>query len=163
MKCPGAVLITLLLVGCATAPDSGETVGTVTARPSTAGAEAWVGVDSLRPTAYFTDGEAPLHLGVLVEGGKVVGYRRVEAGEADMSLTLAQRGNGRTMVDIKSHTDLLLKVDLHISPDNERYMYTSSCPIVANGSAFEIWPDEVAWFAVSNVRALSPEDGLVCR
>jgi hypothetical protein len=163
MKHIGVILTAVLLAGCATAPGIGDAVGTVTARPSASGAEQWVTVDSLRPTAYFTDGEESMHLGLLVEGGKVVGYRRVDEAEADVSLSVIKRDDGRTMVDLASHSDMVLKLDLHISPDNLRYMYTSSCPIIANGSAFEMWPYEIAWFAVSNIRSLGPDEGRVCR
>ena len=57
------------------------------------------------------------------------------------------------MLGIESGSKVNLKVDLDLSPDGERFFYTSSCAIPAGLTDFEQWPHAVRAFAIGNPRA----------
>ena len=73
-------------------------------------------------------------------------------------LVVAQRAEGKAneaMLKVSNKTDRQLKYDLYISPDGERFQYTSSCILVPNGGGFEMWPYAVHSFAIGRVRDAS--------
>jgi hypothetical protein len=56
------------------------------------------------------------------------------------------------MAEIANRTKQRFKVDLWISRDGVRFVYTSSCPLPPGGSSFEDWPGHVRWLYMSNPR-----------
>lgn len=147
----------MLLGGCATpgSPASDATqakpVATIPAAPDQ---PIWIDVTQLRPLAHFTTGSEPLYLKVSVAGGKVVAFDSTGADDANLVVRFSRHDETGTMVVLESKLDAMLKLDLHISPDAQHYLYTSSCPIIANGADYEQWPHAVAWLAVSNPRVV---------
>jgi hypothetical protein len=55
-----------------------------------------------------------------------------------------------------------LKVDLWVSEDGQRYVYSSSCPIAAGKASFETWEGRLPWVFVSNPRFVGPDAHSAC-
>lgn len=110
-----------------------------------------------------SDGSIALYLKVetATDGSLTLADAEDEA-SATLVLSFTQRDEAQTMVSLKSAFARPLKLDLYISPDGEHYVYTSSCPVLANGSSFESWPHAVAWIAIANPRAV-PDGEMACR
>jgi len=56
------------------------------------------------------------------------------------------------MLKVSNQTNRQLKYDLYISPDGQRFQYTSSCILVPNGAGVEMWPYVIHSFAIGRVR-----------
>ncbi len=57
-----------------------------------------------------------------------------------------------TLLKVANGGDRALKFDLYISPDGERFQYTSSCTLIPKGAGYESWPYPIFAFALGNVR-----------
>jgi hypothetical protein len=108
-----------------------------------------------------TDGAAPLHLRV-VDAVGVPLLLPVGAAEATLSVTFVERKDDQTLVTLASGAPRTLKVDLYISPDGERWSYTSSCPIRPKLSVYENWPYAIPFMALANPRWLADGDSTAC-
>src|SRR5947207_2250493 len=126
-------------------------------------AQETLSAENLPAGAVKTDGNKPLYLLVTIEDGKVVGVTPSSAKAANLTVTFSSRDQESTIVEIGSKIDSVLKVDLYISADDLTYRYSSSCPIIANGSDFEMWPHAVPWLAVTAVHAASSSEAVVCK
>ncbi|MBI5533519.1 MAG: hypothetical protein HY898_12435 [Deltaproteobacteria bacterium] len=111
------------------------------------------------------DGRSPVAFRVVRDGtGRLRISSDLEGSEPDIVIPPASIERGMTMLKIANTGDLHLKFDLYITPDGQRYVYTSSCPLLprpAQGesfSAFESWPHAVAGFAIGAPR----EGGSTC-
>lgn len=156
-----AVLLVFLL-GCAAAvPKASSKVGQgpdpVAGATRVADAD-WIDVSMLRPIAHFTTGSEPLFLKVTIENGKVVQFDSANDSEANLVVRYSRGAQSGTMVILESKLDVILKLDLHISPDAQHYKYTSSCPIIAHGADYEQWAHPIPWLAVSNPRVVAETD-----
>ncbi len=81
-----------------------------------------------------------------------------------VQVSFVERNEERTMLQIVTQYPHALKFDLHISPDDQTYYYTSSCPLDAGaGHTFEVWPYGVTWVAISAPRPILADEDKVCR
>lgn len=141
-------VLQVALLGCAApAPKANQ---------AEAQGEDWIDVSVLRPSAYFTTGSEPLYLKVTLDNGKVVQFDSANASDANVVVRFSRSDEKGTLVVLESKLDVILKFDLHISPDAQHYTYTSSCPIIAHGAAYEQWAHPIPWMAVSNPQVLDP-------
>lgn len=95
------------------------------------------------------DGKSPLYLLVKVKDGKVTGYESATQKTANVTATFSA-SNGTT-ITFTSTLDTALKFELYISADGRRFVYTSSCPLMARKSLYENWPHPVPWLAITGV------------
>jgi hypothetical protein len=146
---------------------------------STTGGE-WGLTTQLFP--YVDDGQIILYPGETIEvefaaDGKamdkprfarVVGSSAVvppKEGVAVFSFELKQLdGKPDMMLTIKSTLGFPVKYDAHMftfGKDGPQSAYTSSCPIIARGAAFETWPHEIGMIVLTDFRVVS-QDRFVC-
>lgn len=149
----GAILVAFADCGCASGSGAQE---------AAAADEAPEVIDASNlPKPHFrTDGSKVLYLMVTISNGSVTDVAEADAASANLVVTFKHRDKSRTMVEIASKLEVPLKWDLHISPDDQRYIYTSSCPrppVEHEFASFEEWPHPVPWLAISNFRV--PADG----
>jgi hypothetical protein len=74
-------------------------------------------------------------------------------------------GKPDMLLTIKSTLGFLIKYDAQMfvpTKNGTQSIYTSSCPIVAKGSAFETWPHEIAMIVLHDFRVVSERDGVAC-
>jgi hypothetical protein len=95
-----------------------------------------------------------------MEKGRIVEIRPVVPPlVANFEMRLIERNDDSTLVEIRSSLAGKIKFDLHISADDEVYIYTSSCPLFEGASTMEHWPFRIDWFAVSNIRQVADDAG----
>jgi hypothetical protein len=107
-----------------------------------------------------------IHLEANVDGGKVIGYRAVER-IADPAITitvkLEQMVDGGMMLSLHNPFGKALKFEMGIMPlDSDGLYRTSSCPIIADGDSFEMWPYPIFQVVLGNGRLLEPGDSMAC-
>lgn len=74
-------------------------------------------------------------------------------------------GKPDMMLSIKSTLGFVIKYDAHMfvpTKNGTQSIYTSSCPIIAKGGAFETWPQEIAMIVLHDFRVVSERDGVAC-
>jgi len=49
-----------------------------------------------------------------------------------------------------------------MGPESEQMFKTSSCPVIANGAAYEHWPHPIFQLLVLEVRELNESEGMIC-
>jgi len=85
---------------------------------------------------------------------------------ATMTLELKQMENKPDMtLIIRSTLGFMIKYDAYMfvpTKDGMRSIYTSSCPIIPRGSAYETWPQEIAMLALTDFRVVSERDAGSC-
>jgi len=114
----------------------------------------------LPPGAAFRADAGPLTLKLSYDpSGTPNGFAAGTADDADLVIGFISP----TTVKIENHLKQPLKVDLWLSPNGQRFAYTSSCPIAAGNSSFEMWPGRVPWVFVSNPRRVPPEEAGMCK
>lgn len=104
-------------------------------------AQEWKSRSDLAGTHAIGEGHAPIE--VVTDGLRVTAQR--EAGSNDDG----------TLLTISNDQDQQVKFDVYISPDGERFLYTSSCTLIAGGKNFEHWPHPVRAFAIGRIRLAS--------
>lgn len=121
----------------------------------------WTASENMPADLQRFDGNKPLYLKVTIENNVVIKTEIATEQTANLTLTLASRKKDDTMLSIRSSLDVAVKLDLYISPDDTRYQYTSSCPIMAKGGGYETWGFSINWFALSDIRVV-PKDSGIC-
>lgn len=68
------------------------------------------------------------------------------------------------MLEVENPFSLALRYDIHIyNPTNQKYVYTSSCPVQPGLSVYETWPYPILSMAIMNFRLLKLDDPKVNR
>jgi len=116
--------------------------------------------DQLPSGFAISDGKSPFGLAVKANGSQLESVPATDLPAATITLTRSSEDDG-TSIKVKSSLNLMIKYDLYISPDGKRFVYTSTCPLVPNGSGFEMWPHPIHSFAFGNPRVIS-EDQMSC-
>lgn len=141
-----AVVVTsaLFALSCASKPQ-----GRASSNPATAAAD-------LPVPHWLITGEESVRLTVSRSDAGDLSFEEADESSANVVFRLVERTPAKTILAIESRAEFPLKFDLFISPDRERYFYTSSCPTGVNlddgFSNYEIWPQAIAAIAVGNVR-----------
>jgi len=126
-----------MMTACASAP---------VANPQAAGASSQI------LKAARTDGSAPLALKLKRdEAGRPIGFLPASEDDADLVVVLKITDRG-TSAKIFNRAREHIKLDMRISPDGEKFAYTSSCPIRAQRDSFELWIEPIKILEVSNPR-----------
>lgn len=76
----------------------------------------------------------------------------------NVTLAIASRNHDMTMVSFAATAEGKLKLDFYISPDGERWQYTSSCP----ANTYENWPHDITNIAVANPRYVTGDAVGIC-
>jgi len=118
---------------------------------------------------FAADGKAmdkPRFLRVVEPGAGQSAANTKSADAATMRFEFKQTDNKPDMtLIINSALGFLIKYDAYMfvpTKDGMRSIYTSSCPIIRRGSAYETWPHEIAMIVLSNFRVVSDRDGVTC-
>ena len=156
------MLMMSLLAGSSWASDSGQTPSLASPVTATSPADAPKILKRAELPAGFAIGTGDPSLGLIVKvvDGKVEATVTKEISAANVTLKREEMEQGQ-MADIHNATAVTLKFDLYISPDGERFVYTSSCPVLAGKGDFEMWPGAVHSFAFGNPRVVD-EHHMVC-
>ena len=93
------------------------------------------------------------------EAGQPNGFEQGTAAATDLVIAFVNTSTVRIANRSRQH----LKLDLWLSQNGKRFVYTSSCPILAGGESFENWPAPVTWLYVSNPRILQPDAPARCQ
>jgi len=105
-------------------------------------------------------GEPALALKVEVADGKVTSFASADATAANVTAS-GSSADGQTMLNIRHDLDVVLKFDLFISSDGERFEYASSCAVTPAISSFEMWEQPIRAFALGNPRVVA-QDKMTC-
>lgn len=141
-----AALGVLVLAGCMSNPSAAEPPG-------------MLNVEALPAGFVVGTAKDPLNLHLREDGTQF----RATADTADVTIRAeASESPGMTMLHLSSTADATLKIDLYISPDGRRFMYTSTCPLMPAISASEMWPHPIHSYAFGNARRVAEGD-MVCR
>jgi hypothetical protein len=119
-----------------------------------------IAVEQLPQGFAVGDARAPLGLAVVQEGESLTAHGAAEPSDAHIVLSRSGPGND-TSISVKSSLAVTVKYDLYISPDGKRFFYTSSCPLPAGISGFEMWPHPIHSFAIGNPRVVA-ESAMTC-
>ena len=102
-------------------------------------------------------GQPPLALRVDVDDAGVRSVHAAEASEANITAN-GDSQDGRTMLTIEHTLNVVLKFDLYVSRDGERFAYTSSCAVTPGIASFEMWEQPIRAFAIGNPRVVDGDD-----
>ena len=152
------VALSIALTGCASPPNSNpgqgyKAVGMAHVSPGVKPQQKILNREELPAGFAIGEGEPSLGLIVRVNHAKTEASPTTDLALANVTLKRGSIGSG-TSAEIHSKLDLPLKFDLYISPDGQRYRYTSTCVVIAKGSAFEMWPSSIRSFALGNPRVV---------
>lgn len=112
------------------------------------------GTVDLPANHVITDGSKPLFL--RVSGQKPLILSPAIEADAQIRVEFTTRNEESTMVSLTSTHPRRIKVDLYLSPDGDRWEYTSSCPL----SVHEMWGYPVAYLALANPRFIGDEKSI---
>lgn len=107
-----------------------------------------------------------IHVEAGIDGDRLVDYRAVERvtnPKATITATFEQMEDGGMMLSLHNPFDKALKFNMGIMPlDAEDLYKTSSCPVVAGGSSYELWPYPIFQLVLGNGRLLEPGNTVAC-
>ncbi len=102
-----------------------------------------------------------------VDGDKLSNPRAVPlTGNASNALTfkLSQDEKGNTILRIRSDLPSMVKFQLGMMLLNsDQIRSTSSCPVAADSSSYEHWPEPIYQILVAEIRVLPKEAPMVCK
>jgi hypothetical protein len=91
-----------------------------------------------------------------VDGDTLTDFRVVDVvshPEKTLFVKLEQSEDGSMLLTVTNPFKRLLKFSMGIMPlDNPNLLKTSSCPVIAGGSSFEIWPDPIFQVVLAKAR-----------
>lgn len=107
-----------------------------------------------------------IHVEADIEEERLTNYRVVEE-VADPKITITatfeQMEDGGMMLSLQNPFDRPIKFNLGIMPlDSDDLYRTSSCPVIANGGAYEIWPYPIFQVLLGNGRIMNPKESMAC-
>lgn len=151
MRVTGIVVAALLLASCSTPPGQREPAPFARERGIIATSELPAGFIKLDPVAK----------NFLRVSGDPLALEASDESNGNVTMAIASRNHDMTMVSVAATTEGKLKLDFYISPDGERWQYTSSCPVstVAN---YETWPHDITHIAVANPRYVAGDRAGLC-
>lgn len=81
-----------------------------------------------------------------------------------LKFTLRQQpGKTDMLLSVENTFDTLVKYRIvMMGPEDDQLYKTSSCPVMANGGAYEHWPHAIFQLMVIEVRAMEAGEGMVC-
>ncbi len=101
-----------------------------------------------------------------IEGDLLVDFKWVQSivnPNKTVSATLQQMDDGGMMLALKNPFDKPLKFSMGIMPlDREELYSTSSCPVMAKGGSYEMWPYPIFQVWLASPRLLSENDSMSC-
>lgn len=101
-----------------------------------------------------------------VENGRLVNLRLVDEvvhPERTISTRLEQNEQGGMMLITRNPFKRHLRIRMGIMPLSiDRLVKTSSCPVIGEGSSYELWPYPIFQVFLGDMRLLSEDDSLVC-
>ncbi len=113
------------------------------------------------PKGAITLDGAPVFLNVKITDKKVVSFAPATEKTANLIVRFEQHDEEATLIAFESKLKHDLKLDLYLSKDRQRFVYTSSCPLAAGKSLFENWPYSVPFVVISAIR-VSPPNAHTC-
>jgi hypothetical protein len=72
------------------------------------------------------------------------------------------RAGQSLMLSLKNNSERRIKMDMFMKLADGRFVPTSSCPVLARLSLFEVWSDRIEHLELRNFRALSDKDTVSC-
>ncbi|AKS41152.1 hypothetical protein [Wenzhouxiangella marina] len=136
----------LALVACAPAPSN-------TREPSAAAS-----------AEFSVTGAEELVLAVVMSKVEVLDVSETDAaGEGTLSFSMSEMDGRGIMMSIQSQLPQTVKFDLYMVDAQGKRHYTSSCPVMAGGGLYEMWPHPIPRIIVTNLRVLEDGESMVCR
>jgi len=87
----------------------------------------------------------------------------VQHPEKTLSATLKQVDDGSMTLVVKNPFDRNIKIAMAMMPlDHDSLLTTSSCPVIAHGANYELWPYPIFQIWLGNIRLLDASDKMVC-
>ncbi len=104
---------------------------------------------------------------VLIEAklaGKQFGdFVAVKASNKAISFDLSQSDDHLgMMLVVKNPHDVPIKISIDMIDFEGNLHETSSCPVIAGGSIFEMWPHPIPEILISNIRKHDDSEGMAC-
>jgi hypothetical protein len=107
-----------------------------------------------------------VHVEADVAGDRLVKLKAVDAiahPDKTITATLTQDQNGGTMLSLTNPFARPLKFDMGMMPlDADSLFKTSSCPVIAGGGSFEMWPYPIFQLVLANARLLDAGAPMAC-
>ncbi len=101
-----------------------------------------------------------------IEGDRLTNYRVVEQivnPKTTITAKFEQMEDGGMMLTLHNPFNKTLKFNMGIMPlDAEDLYKTSSCPVIAGGNSFEMWPYPIFQLVLSNGRLMEPSNSVAC-
>jgi len=100
---------------------------------------------------------------VVLDGNRVADVSTASNMEtATLTFSMTGMDEGGIMMSVKSQLSRKVKFDLYMVDYRGTHHYTSSCPVIAGGGVFEIWPHDIPEIVVKNIRVLDDSDSMGC-
>lgn len=96
---------------------------------------------------------------------KVISDIETTASESQSNLSFSRSAmdDSGVMMSVRNETTRILKFDLYMVGFQGNRHYTSSCPVMAEGGVFEMWPHPIPEILVTNIRVLPAGSAMVCQ
>ncbi|NVJ51345.1 MAG: hypothetical protein HWE13_01945 [Gammaproteobacteria bacterium] len=102
-----------------------------------------------------------------VDGDRLTNFKRVEsvtAPEKTIIAKLRQMKDGAMMLTLTNPFGRALRINMGIMPLNKETLYaTSSCPVIAGGRSFELWPYPIFQVWLGDMTLLNNDADMSCR
>ena len=96
---------------------------------------------------------------------KLLSLKRVDSitnPSKTLTFTFAGMDGKSMMLSVKNPFDSRLKYNIDMVDSKGNLHHTSSCPAVAQGWGFELWPQPIPELRITNLRFLKPDEEIVC-
>lgn len=108
----------------------------------------------------------PVYFEADLEGDQLVNLKLVEHvvhPEKTVSATLSQHDNGSMALVTRNPFSRPLRIRMGMMPlERDDLVRTSSCPVVAGGSAYELWPFPIFQIVLGDMHLLEDDADMVC-
>lgn len=120
----------------------------------------------VQPIGILVAAGQTIHVEAEIIDGKLVDIIAVDEvahPEKTITATLTQSKDGGMMLMVSNPFDKVLKFSMGMMPLGEEGLFkTSSCPIIAHGSIFEMWPYPIFQIVLGDGRILEDDDDRAC-
>ena len=107
-----------------------------------------------------------VHVEADVSGDRLVNLKAADTvvhADKTITATLTQDQNGGMMLSLTNPFARPLKFDMGMMPlDTDGLYKTSSCPVIAGGGSFEMWPYPIFQLVLGNARLLDANAPMAC-
>lgn len=120
----------------------------------------------VQPTGVFVLAGHSVNFEADIDNNQLTNFKlvnEIKHPEKTITAKLMQLDDGSMMLRIKNPFDKILKFNMGIMPlDKEELYPTSSCPVIAHGGSYEMWPYPIFQVWLGGAQLMDKKDKMTC-